>query len=192
MKPKRAEYRNAIRSRNLIKEAFVELLNEKPIEKITVTDIVRRADINRGTFYAHYVDTKDVLEQIQNEIIEKILQFIGEFKYESLIKDTNLILSKLTKYFEQDLNFYRKLVSGYGSEEFLNQIKVIFIDAIYNNKEIPAEIKNRKAFEVQINFFAGGIISLYEDWFNGNIKGSLTDLNKEIMVLIKFMYEFFT
>ena len=192
MKPKRAEYRNAIRSRNLIKEAFVELLNEKPIEKITVTDIVRRADINRGTFDAHYVDTNDVLEQIQNEIIEKILQFIGEFKYESLIKDTNLILSKLTKYFEQDLNFYRKLVSGYGSEEFLNQIKVIFIDAIYHNKEIPIEIKNKKAFEVQINFFAGGIISLYEDWFNGNIKGSLTDLNKEIMVLIKFMYEFFT
>ena len=192
MKPKRAEYRNAIRSRNLIKEAFVEILNEKPIDKITVTDIVRRADINRGTFYAHYVDTKDVLEQIQNEIIEKILQFIGEFKYESLIKDTNLILSKLTKYFEQDLNFYRKLVSGYGSEEFLNQIKVIFIDAIYHNKEIPIEIKNKKAFEVQINFFAGGIISLYEDWFNGKINGTLTDLNKEIMVLIKFMYEFFT
>lgn len=192
MRPKRAEYRNAIRSRNLIKEAFVEILNEKPIDKITVTDIVRRADINRGTFYAHYVDTKDVLEQIQNEIMEKILQFIGEFKYESLIKDTNLILSKLTKYFEQDLNFYRKLVSGYGSEEFLNQIKIIFIDAIYHNKEIPTKIKNKKAFEVQINFFAGGIISLYKDWFNGKINGTLTDLNKEIMVLIKFMYEFFT
>lgn len=52
----KAEYKSAIRSRRMIQRALVELLQEKELDKITVTDIVTRADINRGTFYAHYAD----------------------------------------------------------------------------------------------------------------------------------------
>ena len=56
------EYRSAIRSRRFIRQAFMELLREKRLEKITVTDIVNRADINRSTFYAHYTDVKALIE----------------------------------------------------------------------------------------------------------------------------------
>jgi len=52
----RKENRNARRSRQMIREAFEELLEEKGFHKITVTDIVARADLNRSTFYAHYPD----------------------------------------------------------------------------------------------------------------------------------------
>ena len=44
------EYRNAARSKALIKTAFIELLKEKPASKITVTDIIQRANVSRGTF----------------------------------------------------------------------------------------------------------------------------------------------
>ena len=60
----RKEYRSAIRSRRLIHQAFLELLREKPFEKITVTDIVNRADINRSTFYAHYPDVRGLVEAL--------------------------------------------------------------------------------------------------------------------------------
>ena len=60
----KAEYRSAIRSRKLINEALADLLTEKPLDKITVTDVVSRADINRGTFYAHYKDIPDVVDHL--------------------------------------------------------------------------------------------------------------------------------
>ncbi|HNB53818.1 MAG TPA: TetR/AcrR family transcriptional regulator, partial [Anaerolineales bacterium] len=68
----KAEYRSSIRSKRLIRQAFVELLKEKDLEKITVTNIITRANINRGTFYAHYQDVRAVIEQIENEIIDKM------------------------------------------------------------------------------------------------------------------------
>jgi AcrR family transcriptional regulator len=71
----KAEYKSAIRSRRLIRQAFIELMNEKEIDNITVTDIVKRADINRGTFYAHYKYTRAVIEQIKNDTIEKCGSF---------------------------------------------------------------------------------------------------------------------
>ena len=58
------EYRNSVRSKNLIRSAFLDLLGEKNLEKITATDIIKRADINRSTFYAHYPDARGLLDEI--------------------------------------------------------------------------------------------------------------------------------
>ena len=70
------EYRSALRSRKMIRQAFFELLKEKSFEKITVTDVVKKADVNRSTFYAHYPDVMGVVEEIQQEIIEYTQRFM--------------------------------------------------------------------------------------------------------------------
>ncbi len=68
----RAEYRSSIRSRLLITNALLSLAKKKPFEDITITDIVKEADINRGTFYAHFKDTSDVLRLIESEYTENL------------------------------------------------------------------------------------------------------------------------
>ncbi|RIL83445.1 TetR/AcrR family transcriptional regulator, partial [Staphylococcus cohnii] len=49
-----AEDRRVRKTQNAIKHAFIQLLNEKDLDKITISDITHKADINRGTFYLHY------------------------------------------------------------------------------------------------------------------------------------------
>lgn len=51
-------------TRQMIREALMDLLKDQPYSKITVTEICRLADINRGTFYIHYFDVDDVLDDI--------------------------------------------------------------------------------------------------------------------------------
>ena len=65
MAQKRAEYRSSRRSKNMIKKAFAKLLHEKDISKITVTDIIKEAEISRGTFYAHYPDVYGLLSKLK-------------------------------------------------------------------------------------------------------------------------------
>ena len=50
-----------------ISKTFFELLKEKDYNKITVTDIVNKADLNRSTFYAHYLDVRTITEEFENE-----------------------------------------------------------------------------------------------------------------------------
>ena len=69
-------YRNAVRSKKMIRQAFLELLQEKPCEKITVTDIAQRADLNRSTFYAHYPDVQGLIEEIEDEIVSRSMQLL--------------------------------------------------------------------------------------------------------------------
>lgn len=55
-----------------LRQSLLELLEEKPIGRITVKEICERADINRATFYAHYFDAFDLLEKIESSLIESI------------------------------------------------------------------------------------------------------------------------
>lgn len=62
-----AEDRRTKYTRSVIREALMGLLRIKPYSKITVTELCRLADINRGTFYIHYFDVDDVLDDILAE-----------------------------------------------------------------------------------------------------------------------------
>ncbi len=66
-----------LRTRQLLKDAFVELLQEMDIEKISVNRIAERATINRVTFYLHYRDIPDMMEKMADEMIEDINRILN-------------------------------------------------------------------------------------------------------------------
>lgn len=67
------ENRGTRRTKLRMETAMIELLKEKSIEKITVRELIERADVSRYTFYNYYYDVYDLLDSIGNEIIEEIV-----------------------------------------------------------------------------------------------------------------------
>lgn len=59
-------------TKRIIKETFLSLLSKKDIKKITVSELCKKADINRATFYRYYLDIYDLLNNIQNDFIEEL------------------------------------------------------------------------------------------------------------------------
>ena len=59
-------------TKKIIKETFLNLLEEKELNKITVSEICRISDINRATFYRYYLDVYDLLDKIQQDFIEEL------------------------------------------------------------------------------------------------------------------------
>ena len=56
-----------------IEESFIRLLNERPLDKITIKDIVDDCGISRNTFYYHFQDITALLEHILNADVERVL-----------------------------------------------------------------------------------------------------------------------
>jgi len=71
------EDRRISRTRKLIAEAFIALLESKSFEELTVADLTERAEINRSTFYAHYLDKFDLRDKLIKEHLQLLAEVLG-------------------------------------------------------------------------------------------------------------------
>ena len=62
-------------------ESFISLLKQKPIDKISVTELCQAANVNRGSFYAHYADVYDLLGQIESIVYERLCNAVRNCNY---------------------------------------------------------------------------------------------------------------
>lgn len=170
----KAEYRSAIRSRKLINDALADLLTEKPFDKITVTDVVTRADINRGTFYAHYKDIPDVVDHL----IQQTFSAIREAMMSTVATDAkpeHTLLSTIQKLLEEDMSFYRKILNSSASAIMQEQLVAVVTEFMLEHKDqfYPG---SQEEYKIAIRFCAGGLSNLYRDWFSGKLSITLSEL----------------
>lgn len=64
------------KTKRSIKNAFLQLRAQKPLEKITIKELAELAEIGKATFYLHYKDIYDLSSQLQNEVIQDILNCV--------------------------------------------------------------------------------------------------------------------
>lgn len=93
-----------IRTDKAIMQAFIELLNEKSFEKITVQDILERTPVTRATFYAHYHDKYEIAERMQeqffmlcDEVRLKLMEGVSNAQHQQIVRKSFLANRELTK-----------------------------------------------------------------------------------------------
>lgn len=179
----KAEYRSAIRSKKLIHDALADLLMEKPMERITVTDIVKRADINRGTFYAHYADIPDLVDNLIRQTFSSIRQALSQ-QTDPSAHVGHILLSQIQSILEEDLAFYQKVLNSSSASLMQDRLVEITMDYFLQNKDAFYTGRSEE-FAVAIRFCAGGLSNLYRDWFSGKLPYTLTELTQigENMIL---------
>lgn len=87
-----------------LKGALTRLLREKDFEAISVSDITREAGVNRGTFYLHYVDKFDMMDQLIDEILQNILILLKEGNPKNKEEAFPGIV-KIFEYLKEDFDF---------------------------------------------------------------------------------------
>ncbi len=182
---KRKEYRSAVRSRRLIHQAFLELLRQKPYEKITVTDIVTLADLNRSTFYAHYPDVRGLVEEIIGEVIDHSITLANQLNMKEFLADPMPLLQELTSYNRDNQELYTLLSRSDFAQRQMEQLKLTLIEAARSSPVIPEHVRITTDFHIQISFFIGGILNLYVMWLQGDLNCTVEDITAQISQFIQ-------
>lgn len=128
--------RRIIRTRRMIIDAFTLLMEEKGFEAITVSDLTEKADINRGTFYQHYKDKYDLMEQSEEEILEGLKKIVvtfwqnANYDHKKVMKVDDLLplTIQLFEFIGENSNFIRVLLGPTGSPSFQNKLKHLIKD----------------------------------------------------------------
>lgn len=178
----KAEYKSSIRSKNLIKHALIKLIAEKDVEKITITEVIKKSGISRGTFYAHYKSLDEVIEQIETEEYNKLFDFIEEqFRDCNNSEDFYRLILNIIKYLDKDLEYYRSLVMcPVIKNDFLVQLSLKYRDRTIEIIKKFLQMENDAQADVMLAFYLGGIKLIIYKWAKGEINMSHEDLARTI------------
>ena len=66
------------RTKKMLEDALLDLMKNKPVEKITPTELCRKATVNRNTFYTHYSSVTELYNEIENRLINSVDESLNE------------------------------------------------------------------------------------------------------------------
>lgn len=188
----KAEYRSSIRSKNLIKKAVVTLIHQKDLNKITVSDVIREADISRGTFYAHYPDIQSVIEQIYSEELNSLSRLLDDFYFEAETPgDFNLFIKAICDYLAANTDYYSLLTNSMLFNNFLERLNAVYSERIMTYLLETDPTKDVKKAEAYLIFIMSGAKNIIKTWLSGEFKATTEDVIESLSTLISHCREYY-
>ncbi|MED4584012.1 TetR/AcrR family transcriptional regulator [Brevibacillus choshinensis] len=160
-----------IRTRQMLRDALVELIHEHGYEKITVQDITKRATLNRATFYLHYRDKLDLFYQSSEEIVSDLVESMNlafaekeKFDWQSDQPHENFI--HLFEQISQNGRLYKVFLTERNMPHFTSRLMDVLIDFIakgINNMQ-PDDDRLTVPREFAIRYFAAAFLGVIVWW----------------------------
>ncbi|NDJ34132.1 MAG: TetR/AcrR family transcriptional regulator, partial [Chloroflexi bacterium] len=114
------------RTRKLLRDALVDLIEERGFDRLKVTEIADRAMVNRATFYRHYHGKQDLLERCMDDVFEELAGLItppvtedDAIDHHAPLKNLKLMLGHV----EENAAFYRVMLGAQGPSAFASRIQ---------------------------------------------------------------------
>lgn len=169
---KEIKYSSKRRTHEKIKAAFAELLAEKKaLNKITVAELSEKAEVTRGTFYAHYNNIFEVAEELENDFISVLDTSAGEM---SSIEDFPIYFHQIFTFLSEHEELYRQLLLSDAPLVFISKINLQIEKLI---KKILSEHSiNKPMLDLDIAFFTDGATYMLLKYFRGEISLSLDEI----------------
>ncbi|MCR4675402.1 MAG: TetR/AcrR family transcriptional regulator [Lachnospiraceae bacterium] len=154
------ERRDVIRSKERLREAYLELLFEKGDTKITVNEVLDKADLSRGTFYAHYRDISDLHNAVEEMLIEKWRKTFKNPENLNFMDNPRGPLESLLSKIEPHKEAMKILLKKENQSNLIRQAKEAMITLI--KEECPIE----KVSECELlqTAVAGAVIDAFVLW----------------------------
>ena len=166
--------RRVLYTKMFLKESLLELMKEKPIDKITPTELCRRANINRNTFYAHYYTPHDVLAEIEEELATKLIESL-DLEFEGVAdvsspQNISKMLRRICRLIYEQKDFCTILLSENGDAAFFDSIIVRGRPIIIEGWRMQGLQLPDDKMDMFFSFIISGSIALMRKWAATDMK----------------------
>ncbi|WP_082882250.1 TetR/AcrR family transcriptional regulator [Paenibacillus swuensis] len=183
-----------IRTKESIRQALVDLINEQGFESVTVKDITVRARINRGTFYAHYQDKFDLLTKCEEEIMvdmSRITQQEFPDVIAALETDTQTLTPfsltvSLFEYLNINSEFMKAVLGPRGDLSFHTKLKEFMWETLYgNNSNAFIKEENSLVPGMYLSAYMGtAIIGVIQQWLESGRQESPQEMARILTTMM--------
>lgn len=169
--------RRVRKTRHQLRQGLAKLMLEKSIKEITVKELTQLVDMNRGTFYLHYRDIYDMVNQLENEIMAEFRvllesasrqESLGQHQPESLLP----LFTRIYTYLAENADLCAVFLGENGDIAFVEKIKGLVRDSCFRTWAAWYPDVKPEKFEWFYAFVVGGHIGLIQNWLSTGMKES--------------------
>ena len=172
-------------TRNAIMQSFMKLVDQRPINKVTIKDIVEDCGINRNTFYYHFSDIPALIEAIVQEDAAELFKAHPTISsYEECI---HLAIQEIQKNKRAVLHIYNSSNRDIY-EHYLMQMCQYIVETYFNTLLGDKKI-NRQDREIIVTVYSCQCFGLFIDWLNNNLSDEFPQRVERLCELRKGMLE---
>ena len=156
--------RRVRRTKARLRQAMTQLMLEKDLSSITVRELTDLADVNRGTFYAHYKDIYDMIEQVENEIFSELEDLLDQHTSEIVQRDIAAVLQEVFQFVGRNQNLCRVFLTRQSADRFFQRLnQLIYRKCLEEWKELY-HTADREAPRYVLEFVVSGTVGLIRAW----------------------------
>ncbi len=160
----RSTDKRVIRTKKAIRGALFKLMESKDIANITISELTNLANVNRRTFYTHYSNLTDILDETESEIVEALQKLIERFDTSNMTESIYILFIKLNRIITEDYGFYFQLMKSDFRGVLISRMKGVLKasnDKILGRISVNA---NEKYVMLLSSFINGGFLNLFLEW----------------------------
>ncbi|WP_217594547.1 TetR/AcrR family transcriptional regulator [Cohnella sp. GbtcB17] len=178
-----------VRTRRMLRDALVELLEEMDVEKISVNRLAERATINRVTFYLHYRDIPDMMEKMAAEMIEDIRAILQspESRQTSARKEDWPLMVNLLEHIADNFRFYKVILTTRRTTVFTEQFLKLLTAMVIERIDSPEGEANLAALGIQrdivVWYGSSALIGTIISWLRNDMPYTPQYLAKQFMLM---------
>ncbi|MCM3758006.1 TetR/AcrR family transcriptional regulator [Sporosarcina aquimarina] len=174
-----------IKTKEALHNALLEVLDEKSLNAISISEICRRAKVNRGTFYLHYAQVEDLFEEYFKEITADLARSYQEpYRYVTVLKteELNPDTIRIFHHIENYKRFYRIV--------FSKKVPILYYYLLFEEikqlllKDQEAILHEDIDHELHCSYQANAIIGIIIDWYHKDFSYSAEYLNRQLVQIV--------
>ncbi len=169
------EDRRVRRTKKLLSQGLIELMQHKQVKDITVRELADLVDVNRGTFYLYYRDIFDMLERLEDELFEQLNAVILAHKGEPVLTHARPMLTDLFRIVAENKEICSVLLGDNGDIKFLQKLSNVIQEKLRTDW-LNGYVENETEFEYRYAFGALGFIGLLRTWLHRDCAESADDM----------------
>lgn len=175
--------RRVRKTKESLKKGLSVLLKQKSIQKITVKELVDIVDINRSTFYLHYTDIYQMLEQIEKELLQEFLDVIKSDNHIPFTENSFPFIVDIFNILYNNRDIFYSLLGQNGDIAFVTKIEDIISEYCLNSilKQYPNSKQN---FKYVYSFCISGCVGIIKNWLENDCPQSSEDMAQLAYTLV--------
>lgn len=149
-----------------IKLALLELLNQKELSQINITELVKVAGIYRATFYLHYKNLNDVIIDIEKDVCECYNNIKLQVQDIDIYNNMSVLIEMIGEYIQLDKKYLKVIINTKCFNRITLSLKELLNDIVVSNFTKFGHMREQDEFMLNISMFTGGLVFAYRDWIN--------------------------